>query len=218
MPLQNRVTPEGVVVAAPERGLIYGNRGGCFHRPDGTLKARQWANRQWICCVLEFKNRRRALLQPDRFTELFFLDEATAFAAGHRPCFECRRADAVRFQRLWGGGVGDGQRVAAPDMDVALHAERLTVDGLKRVVRMPLAELSDGAMVRWQGGAYLVVGQRLRRWSFGGYGTAVARPQLVDVEVLTPPRIVAILQSGYRPILHPSATEGATETLGTLKI
>jgi hypothetical protein len=101
MPLQNRVTPSGEIIATPHRGLMMGNRGGCFHRPDQTLKARRWANRQWIACLLEFKDRRRQLMQPNRYTELFFLDEATALAAGHRPCFECRRASAVRFAELW---------------------------------------------------------------------------------------------------------------------
>ena len=102
MPLQNRVTPEGEIIATPHRGLMMGNRGGCFHLPDRTLGSRRWATRQWIACVLEFKGRhRQAMMQPNRYTELFFLDEATALAAGHRPCFECRRRDAERFAALW---------------------------------------------------------------------------------------------------------------------
>ena len=103
MPLQNRVTPEGEIIATPHRGLMMGNRGGAFHLPDRTLGHRRWATRQWIACVLEFKGRHRAaMMQPNRYTELFFLDEATALAAGHRPCFECRRRDAERFAALWG--------------------------------------------------------------------------------------------------------------------
>ena len=102
MPLQNRVRPDGEIIATPHRGLLLGNRGGAFHLPDRTLGTRRWASRQWIACVLEFKGRHRAaMMQPNRYTELFFLDEATALAAGHRPCFECRRRDAERFAALW---------------------------------------------------------------------------------------------------------------------
>ena len=100
MPLQNRVTPEGEIIATPHRGLLMGNRGGAFHLPDQTLGPRRWATRQWIACVLEFKGRHREVMRPNRYTELFFLDEATALAAGHRPCFECRRSDAERFAEL----------------------------------------------------------------------------------------------------------------------
>ncbi len=150
MPLQNRVTPDGELVATAARGTIFGNRGGCFHRPDGTLRPRHWANRQWICCVLEFKNRRRTLLQPGLYTELFFLDEATAFAAGHRPCFECRRADARQFAALWAKAHALDATPSAPAMDVTLHAERLADDGRKRTAVRPLASLPDGAIIRYQ--------------------------------------------------------------------
>jgi hypothetical protein len=103
MPLQNRVTPEGEIIATPHRGLMLGNRGGAFHLPSRTIGHRRWATRQWIACVLEFKGRHRAaMMQPNRYTELFFLDEATALSAGHRPCFECRRRDAEHFAALWG--------------------------------------------------------------------------------------------------------------------
>jgi hypothetical protein len=205
MPFQNRVSPEGKVVATPARGLMYGNRGGCFHRPDRTLHERHWANRQWLCCVLQFKNRRRTLLQPGRFTELFFLDEATALAAGHRPCFECRRDAAVRFQSLWPGS----RKTSAPDMDVVLHAQRLTEAGLKRVATSNLAVLPDGAFVRWLGTPHLVQSHQLHHWSFEGYTIALPRPALATVEVLTPPAIVAILQAGYQPMLHPSMSSFA---------
>ena len=115
MPLQNRVTPEGEIIATPHRGLMMGNRGGCFHLPDRTLGARRWATRQWIACVLEFKGRHRAaMMQPNRYTELFFLDEATALAAGHRPCFECRRRDAERFRRPCGPRRAAGRRRPGP--------------------------------------------------------------------------------------------------------
>ncbi|MET0192678.1 MAG: hypothetical protein ABW200_04810, partial [Hyphomicrobiaceae bacterium] len=120
MPLQNRVTPAGEIIATPHRGLMMGNRGGCFHRPDQTLKARRWATRQWIACLLDFKGRRRQLMQPNRYTELFFLDEATALAAGHRPCFECRRASATCFAELWSKVQRLPKPSRATDMDTIL--------------------------------------------------------------------------------------------------
>ncbi len=202
MPFQNRVSPEGEIIATPARGLMYGNRGGCFHHPDRTLKDRHWANRQWICCVLQFKNRRRTLLQPGKFTELFFLDEATAFAAGHRPCFECRRIDALRFQDLW---VGQTQP-SAPNMDRVLHSQRLTTVGSKRVTFGAIGALPDGVFIRWLGAPHLVLRQQMLRWRFEGYASGVPRPVAAEVAVLTPPAVVAILQAGYRPMLHPSAS------------
>jgi hypothetical protein len=119
VPLQNRVDPFGELVATPARGLLYGNRGGRFHRDDQTLGTRRWASRQWICCVLSFKNRHHEVWR-DRYTALFFLDEVTALAAGHRPCFECRRADATRFAAKW----AEAKRISvprAPEMDVVLQ-------------------------------------------------------------------------------------------------
>ncbi len=100
-PLQNRVTPFGEIIATPERGMWMGNRGGCFHDAEQRLTASRWVNTHWITCRLEFKGWHREVMQPRRYTELFFLDEATAFAAGHRPCFECRRHDAKAFQSAW---------------------------------------------------------------------------------------------------------------------
>src|SRR5262245_39749503 len=131
MPLQNRVTPEGEIIATPHRGLLMGNRGGAFHELHRTLGNRRWATKQWIACVLEFKGRHREVMQPNRYTELFFLDEATALAAGHRPCFECRRADADRFAELWARTQGDVERARAPAMDDQLHAERVDRDRRK---------------------------------------------------------------------------------------
>lgn len=206
MPLQNRVTPEGDIVATPARGAMFGNRGGCFHHPDQTLRRRHWASRQWICCVLVFKNRRRRpLMQPGRYTELFFLDEATAFAAGHRPCFECRRDAAVDFAGRWAGATALPDRPPAPLMDAVLHAERLDTAGGKRTQRMPLAALPAGVFVRWQGSPHLVGWDRLARWSFAGYGEPIERPRSGDVDLLTPPTIAAIISAGYRPKLHASA-------------
>jgi hypothetical protein len=211
MPLQNRVTPEGEIIATPHRGLLMGNRGGAFHAPDRTLGPRRWATKQWIACVLEFKGRHRDMMQPNRYTELFFLDEATALAAGHRPCFECRRADAERFAALWALTHGGAERARAPAMDEALHAERLDGSRRKATYRARRADIPSGAFVRYaQDGAnarpYLVLGHHLLAWDPAGYTTLVSPSGIGDeVDVLTPASIVAVLCAGYQPMLHPSA-------------
>ena len=209
-PLQNRVTPEGEVVATPHRGLMMGNRGGAFHLPDQTLGLRRWATRQWIACVLEFRGRHREVMQPNRYTELFFLDEATALAAGHRPCFECRRAAAERFAELWACTQGRARRERAPAMDEVLHAER--VDGERRKVtyRARRGDIPSGAFVRYardgRARSYLIVGNHLLAWHPSGYTSLVMPAHVGDeVEVLTPRSIVAVLSAGYRPMLHPTA-------------
>jgi hypothetical protein len=210
-PLQNRVTPEGEVVATRHRGLVMGNRGGAFHLPDQTLGVRRWVSRQWIACALEFKGRHREVMQPNAYTELFFLDEATALAAGHRPCFECRRADADRFAELWAKTQGRIERERAPAMDEALHAERLNGRGGKRTFRARRGNLPSGAFVRYGlagRGARpcLVVGDHLLAWHPYGYASLISPTTAgEEVEVLTPPSIVAVLSAGYRPMLHPSA-------------
>lgn len=205
MPLQNRVTPEGDVVAAAARGTMFGVRGGCFHRPDKTLLPRQFASNNWICCRLEFKGRRRALMQPGLYTELFFLDEATAWAAGHRPCFECRREDAVRYATVWNLVRGRVGRARAPDMDARLHDERIDARGRKVTFRERLGSLPDGAMVRHRGVAALLLEGRLLRWTFEGYGDGVACDADTSVDVLTPPSTVEIIRAGYAPMRHASA-------------
>lgn len=207
MPLQNRVTPAGDLIATPQRGLMMGNRGGAFHRLDQTLGARRWASRQWICCVLSFKGRHRKVMQPNRYTELFFLDEATALAAGHRPCFECRRDDALRFAHAWAAARRLPERAAAPEMDQILQAERLDAHGGKKTFRSVLGDLPAGTFVRLDppGPDYLYDGKRLFPWSAGGYGAPQGVPPDQPVHVLTPTSIVAVLSAGYRPMLHPSA-------------
>src|SRR5580704_15073399 len=161
MPLQNRVSPHGELFASPARGSLFGNRGGRFHTDARTLTARRWASRQWICCVLEFKNRQRDVW--GRFyTELFFLDEPTAFAAGHRPCFECRREDAEAFAEAWRLAHKLGTRPYADAMDDVLHRERL--DGrAKRMHRHTADRLPDGAFIAIDGIAYAVKGDALLR-------------------------------------------------------
>jgi hypothetical protein len=210
MPLQNRVTPAGNIIATPHRGLLMGNRGGAFHLPDRTLGSRRWASRQWIACVLDFKGRHRpAMMQPNRYTELFFLDEATALAAGHRPCFECRRRDAERFAGLWAQARHWPAPARAPEMDLALQAERVGRQGQKLTFMAQLGSLPRGTFVRLSNEAdaqsYLVGDDRLLAWSPAGYANAPALTRRRPVEVLTPRSIVAVLSAGYRPMLHPSA-------------
>jgi hypothetical protein len=205
MTLQNRVSPEGDIVANPSRGDMLGNRGGCFHRDDQTLRPKHWASRQWICCVLSFKGRRRSVFAPGLYTELFFLDEATALAAGHRPCFECRRSDANRFADLWAAVRGETRAPSAPAMDVALHAERLNADRTKRVQQCQLASVPDGAFIRWQGKPYLMYEGALLEWCFHGYAPPISVATDVKVDLLTPPTIAAIISAGYQPRLHQSA-------------
>ena len=200
MPLQSRVDPFGKLFAAPARGTLMGNRGGRFHTVDKKLTARRWVSRQWICCVLDFKGRQRDVWGR-YYTELFFLDEVTAFAAGHRPCFECRRKDAERFARLFSGKT---VRADAGAMDDVLHAERLA-GREKRTHRRKIDALPDGAMIVRDGEASAVRGRKLLRWTASGYGRAAPRPHGVAVEVLTPPAILAVLSRGYAPLWHKSA-------------
>jgi hypothetical protein len=203
MPLQNRVSPFGDLFASPARGSLFGNRGGRFHTDARTLTARRWASRQWICCVLEFKGRQRDVW--GRFyTELFFLDEPTALAAGHRPCFECRRKDAQAFAEAWQVARGLRARPKAGEMDDVLHGERL-IGRAKRLHRRNIDELPDGAFVALQGEAFAVHGKVLLRWTLEGYAARKPRPRGITVDVLTPPAILAVLSAGYKLHWHPSA-------------
>ena len=203
MPLQNRVDPFGELLAAPARGLLFGNRGGKFHRDDQTLGKRRYASRQWICCVLSFKGRQRNVWGR-YYTELFFLDEVTAFAAGHRPCFECRRADATAFAERFRRG---GARPSAPEMDDVLHSERFDRRSKsKRTHPMALDQIPDGTMVTLSGSdAFAVKGDALLPWSPSGYGARHPRPRGATAGVLTPPSMVKALVRGYAPLWHPSA-------------
>jgi hypothetical protein len=211
MPLRNRVTPLGDLVADPARGLVYGNRG-CLHDAEGRIR-RVYQVRRWIACRLEFRGRRRfPLMRPGRFTELFFLDEATAFAAGHRPCAECRRADYDRFAGIWSELRGER---GADTIDLRLHGERL--DRTTRERRLHVAvygDLPDGAFVLHDGAAKLVLGDALRPWSLRGYGRREPRPD-GQATVITPPSLVGVLRAGWPfsgaepavSFLHPTATE-----------
>ena len=204
MPLQNRVTPLGELIAHPARGLVYGNRG-CLHDAAGRIR-RRYAVKRWIACRLEFKGwRRKALLQPGRFTELFFLDEATAFAAGHRPCALCRREDYVRFGEIW-SALHPGP-TGAHAMDETLHAERVGGDvASRRFHHAPLAELPDGAFVFESGSPWLVFGRELLLWTPAGYSQR-RRRKSGEATVLTPPSLVDALRLGWDPavpLFHPS--------------
>lgn len=205
MPLQNRVTPEGEILAVAARGTMMGNRGGALHDAGRRLGRRRWVSRQWICCKLDFKGRRRVVMAPGRYTELFFLDEATALAAGHRPCFECRRADFLRFAGLWSRIHGEEGRATAPAMDRVLQAERVDPQGRKVTYRASVKALPDGAMVRLRATPHLVRAGLLLPWSHAGYAAPVAVPGEDILDVLTPRTIVAVLSAGYSPSLHPSA-------------
>jgi hypothetical protein len=206
MPLQNRVTPLGELIADPARGLVYGNRG-CLHDETGCIR-RRYSGKRWIACRLAFRGRqRRPLLQPGRFTELFFLDEATAFAAGHRPCALCRRADYDRLAAIW-RDLHPG-RVGADAIDAQLHAERVAPGPRVQLHHeAPLDELPDGAFVLQDGRPYLVLESRLLAWSAAGYTARRPRPARGQAEVITPPSLVDILRSGWHPLvplLHASA-------------
>jgi hypothetical protein len=206
MPLRNRVDPFGDLFAAPARGIFMGNRGGRFHRDDRTLGRRRFASRQWICCVLSFKGRQRDVW--GRFyTELFFLDEPTALAAGHRPCFECRRKSAIEFAECFpGAGRSKSGRLPAPEMDAMLHRERLQY-GRKRIHRIAVSALPEGGFVTLDGrDAWARRGDRLLRWSAEGYcERRPLPPGRREIRVLTPPAILHALANGYQPEWHPSA-------------
>jgi hypothetical protein len=205
VPLQNRVTPFGTLVADAARGEMFGNRGGRIHDPaTRTLTGRRWASKAWICCVLSFKGRRRAVW-GESYTELFFCDEVTALAAGHRPCFECRRHDALAFQAAVARGHGLAERPSAPEMDARLHADRLAIMGGAGFA-LPPTKLPDGAVFALGDAAFAVRGGASLPWSRGGYGDPAPLPVGL-VRVLTPPTTLAALRAGYVPLWHSTAPQ-----------
>ena len=203
MPYRNRVTPLGELIAVRAKGLVYGNRG-CLHDAEGRVR-RGWSGKRWIACRLAFRGRRRELLRPGRFTELFFLDDATALAAGHRPCAECRREDYDRFRALW-RELHSGP-AAADAIDARLHEER--VDGReRRLHRAALDELPDGAFVLEAGEPWLVRGAELLRWTPAGYAERRALPGGAAT-LVTPPSLVELLRAGWSPDCVPFLHESA---------
>jgi hypothetical protein len=210
MPLQNRVTPFGEILTIPQRGIFTGNRGIIHDPATKTLLSRRWTTKTWLVCSCEYEGRRRAVMARRSWTELFFLDEAVAFAAGHRPCFRCRREAAIWFRESWAAARGE-PRPSAKAMDTVLHAER-TERGRKRIHSLPgpLAELPDGAMVLAQGSAFTLNSGQAHRWTNEGYAPP-ERLRRAD-GLLTPPSTLMALAAGYRPVLHPSigrTSEGA---------
>jgi hypothetical protein len=206
MPLRNRVTPLGELTPTCERGLVYGNRG-CLHDERGQIR-RSYAVKRWIACQLEFRGRRRLrLMAPGRYTELFFLDEATALAAGHRPCAECRRSDYTCLTRVW-ADLHPGQN-GADAIDAQLHAERIDPrTGERRLYDAQFDELPDGVFVMQGDKPCLVHGSRLLTWTPAGYLGPGQQPANERAVVITPPSLVALLRSGWTPIvplLHHSA-------------
>ena len=207
MPLQNRVTPYGEIVAIPQRGLLMGNRG--ILHDDTQHIVRTWQVRRWIACRTAFRGRRRQVMRPHSYTELFFLDEATAFAAGHRPCAECRYADYQRFKAAW--AVGIGKPGGADQMDAVLHADRLEGRGArqrKRCYREQFTALPEGTFISLDGSAWLLWRGQVLAWSAAGYRDWRPLPSAASrVEVLTPRALVAVLRAGYPLQVHPSADE-----------
>ncbi|MDE2377123.1 hypothetical protein [Bradyrhizobium sp.] len=201
-PLQNRVTPTGEIIATPHRGLFTGNRGIIHDPATKTLLNRRWSSPAWLTCVCEFRGRRRAVMARRSWTELFFLDEATALAAGHRPCFYCRRDDANRFRAAWEAGNG-AREIHAHDIDRILHRERFASGKMLHPLPMPLEKLPDGAMVQSGQESLLVTQGRALSWSPAGY--APADGPLDDAMLLTPPSTLRALLAGYRAVLHPTA-------------
>jgi hypothetical protein len=207
MPRQNRVTPYGELVAVPDRGMFWGNRGPLLDR-EGRL-ARYARGRAWATCVLSFKDRRRQQWTPGRLTELYFLDEATALAAGHRPCGECRYRDYQVFKHAWARGVSPGRALpGAPEIDARMHASRLVRPGVRRTYQAPLAGLPAGTLVDIGGDPWLVHDGGLLAWTPGGYRERLAEIPGTPVTVITPQVTVAVLAAGYQPVIHPSAGPG----------
>lgn len=213
MPLQNRVDPFGTIHAVPDRGMFTGNRG-IIHDPETkTLKKKRWALQAWIVCVCQFRNVRREPMGRNRkggkagWTELFFLDEVTALAAGHRPCFFCQRERARDFVGRFGDAFGIAEP-RAPMVDKRLHKERLASGGRPPGIAVEdLAGLPDGAMVADGRTVYALRRGKTLRWSFAGYGPPADFGLLKGrtLSLLTPATTLAVLRHGFRPVWHPTA-------------
>jgi hypothetical protein len=214
MPLQNRGTPFGDLVAVEGRGLLMGNRG-ILH--DGDRRIVRYAQgRRWIACLTSFRGRRRVVMRRGSYTELFFLDEAAALAAGHRPCAECRYQDYRRFVAAW-TACYPGEGTSADGIDRRLHRDRLAGPRTKRTYTDDIARLPDGTYVDIDGVAWLIREGAILAWSASGYTERRERP-VGAVRVLTPRCVVDVIRAGYRPAVHPSAAfppDGASPALGS---
>ncbi|GAB4512495.1 MAG: hypothetical protein OHK0046_12120 [Anaerolineae bacterium] len=197
MPRQNRVTPTGEIIATPARGTLMGNRG-LLHDDEGRIR-RAYQVKRWIICLLAYKGRWRPVMSPGQYTELFFLDEATALAAGHRPCAQCQYTRFMEFKTLWAVAHSlDAEKVRVDDIDTQLHAERTT----PHKPQVNIETLPEGVFILWEEGPHLIQGDVLLPWQPEGYGPSVARPRDTNVTLLTPPSIVNVIRAGFRPIIH----------------
>ncbi|MDN3551645.1 hypothetical protein [Mucilaginibacter aquaedulcis] len=198
--LQNRVNPLGQLIKTPERGAWLGNRG-VIHNNDQEI-VRPFKIRAWITCLLQYKNRHRQIMQPDRWTELFFLDEATAFSAGHRPCFQCRYKDHMLFKEFWLKGnpqYGFNMNIPVAEIDNILQTERIASDKTKVTYQANLNRLPNGTFVTYHDKPYLVKNGRLYLWTPGGYEIDIAFPDVAEITVLTPRSFVNMFSAGYVP-------------------
>jgi len=212
--LQNHVDPFGTLIRSAARGTMMGNRGGALHNPEREI-VRSYKSKRWITCVLEFRGRHRAVMSPNRYTELFFLDEAVASAAGHRPCAECRRVQYNAFRAAWRLAHRLDQSPFAGQIDADLHPAR--IDNCGKVTHIAeLRTLPDGCFVQIEGSAYLVLNDRLLLWTPEGYTRSRPRPTDLRVTVLTPEPIARCFREGYRPQIHPSALTSSA-TIGQLE-
>ncbi len=212
MPRQNRVTPFSTLIATPARGTLTGNRG-CLHDEHGQIR-RSYLGQRWIICLLEFKGRKRAIMQPGHYTELFFLDEATALAAGHRPCAECQRDRFNLFRECWARGnpeFAGATRVAATVIDAKLHQERTATASDHWRLGDSVDELPDGTFVTDdERNAYLVLNHQLLHWGPASYDDLATQTINYPVRVLTPASTVLALAAGYPVKVHVSARQGST--------
>jgi hypothetical protein len=209
MPLENRVAPFGNIFRTPARGTMMGNRGGALHNSSKEI-VRGYKSRRWITCVLEFRGRYRTVMSEGRYTELFFLDEAVAFAAGHRPCAECRRESYNAFRNAWRRQLGQQDLPFADQMDLELHRARIH-KGRKVTYAAPLRSLPDGCFIQIEGSAHLVWEDSLLLWTPEGYTRRDTRPKDLTVTVLTPEPIVGCFRVGYKPEVHGSRVTISTE-------
>ncbi len=206
MPLQNRCDPYGALHAVEFRGSVMGNRGGRIHDPETKeLTKRRWSSKAWICCVTAFRGRQHDVW-GNVYTAMFFLDEVTALAAGHRPCFECRNRDAKHFATLWANALGRNDRMRAGEMDEQLHRERFVSGGgsSPELNAKTIAELPNGTMISAEGVPHALRDGQLLAWAFTGYNKIISI-RGIRANLITPPSIVRVLKNGYQPVWHESA-------------
>lgn len=206
MPLQNRVNPLGEIIETPERGTLMGNRG-CLHDTHKHI-TKQWVRTAWVTCKLQFNDRHREVMSAGKYTELFFLDEVTALAAGHRPCSTCRREDFKQFKSLW---LTSNPKLAAvsgtsmPKIDKELHSERLDINNQKDYWYSNINKLPDGTMIDGGNSIIKLIWKGfLHTWTSNGYIENKILPSDMQVTVITPASVVNVLKAGYQPLVHSS--------------